>query len=90
MERDRYSGNFLFKVETGNGEEEQKTILCGRGGGGGHPTQLPLWDTLRDDEPPALLSFGEALKTNGKESYDSIIEISDIGIPDTPPPPPPI
>ena len=42
---------------------------------------------------PALLSlacmFGEALKTNEKESYmTQKIEISDIGIPDTPPPPP--
>ena len=57
MDRDRYSGNCLFKIEAGNGEEEeeQKKIL---------------WDTLRDDEPPALLSlacmFGEALKTNEK------------------------
>ena len=45
------------------------------------------------DEPPALLSltcvFGEALKTNEKESYmTQKIEISDIGIPDIPPPPP--
>ena len=87
MDRDRYSGNCLFKVEAGNGEEEQKTILCGEGGGV-YPTQLPLWDTLRDDEPPALLSlacmFGEALKTNEKESYmTKKIEISDIGILDT-------
>ena len=40
-----------------------------------HPTHLPLWDTLIDDELPALLSlacmFGEALKTNEKECYDS-------------------
>ena len=92
MDRDWYSGNYLFNVEVGNWEEEekQKTILCGvgGGGGGGHPTQLLPWDTLRDDEPPALLSlacmFGEALKTNDKESYDSKIEVSDIGIPDTP------
>ena len=34
--------------------------------------------------------FGEALKTNEKESYmTQKIEISDIGIPDTPPPPQP-
>ena len=32
--------------------------------------------------------FGEALKTNEKESYDLKIEISAIGIPDTSPPPP--
>ena len=40
MDRDRYSDNCLFKVEAGNGEEEekQKKILCG----GGDPTQLPL------------------------------------------------
>ena len=33
MDRDRYSGNCLFKVEAGNGEEEeeQKKILCGGG-----------------------------------------------------------
>ena len=89
MDRDWYSGNYLFNVEVGNweGEEEQKTILCERGE---HLAQLSPWDTLRDDEPPALLSlacmFGEALKTNEKERYDSKIEISDIGIPDTPPP----
>ena len=31
MDRDRYSGNCLFKVEAGNGEEEevQKKILFG-------------------------------------------------------------
>ena len=29
MDRDRYSGNCLFKVEAGNGEEEQIKILCG-------------------------------------------------------------
>ena len=51
----------------------------------GDSRQLPLWDTLRDDEPPALLSlacmFGEALKTDEKESYmTQKIEISDIGI----------
>ena len=28
----------LFKVEAGNGEEEQKKILCG----GGHPTQISM------------------------------------------------
>ena len=29
MDRDRYSGNCLFKVEAGNGEgEEQKKALC--------------------------------------------------------------
>ena len=35
MDRDRYSGNCLFKVDAGNGEEEeeQKKILCGEGGG---------------------------------------------------------
>ena len=61
----------LFKVEADNGEEEeeQKNILSG----GGNPTQLPLCDILIDDRPPALLSlacmFGEALKTNEKESY---------------------
>ena len=40
MDRDRYFGNCLFKVEADNEEEEeeQKKILCG----GGHPTQLPL------------------------------------------------
>ena len=69
MDRDRYSGNFLFKVEAGNGEEDQKNILC-LGGLHTAPSEL---DTLRDDEPPALLSlacmFGEALKTNEKESY---------------------
>ena len=63
MDRDRYSGNCLFKVEAGNGEDEQKNILCLGG---------PHTDTLRDDGPPALLSltcmFGEALKTNEKES----------------------
>ena len=39
MDRDRYSGNYLFKVEAGNGEEEeeQKKILWGGGG-----VQLPL------------------------------------------------
>ena len=44
IDRDRYSGNCLFKVEAGNGEDEeaQKKILCGGVGGGGHPTQLPL------------------------------------------------
>ena len=45
---------------------------------------------MRYSEPPALLSlacmFGEALKTSEKESYDSKIEINDIGIPNTPPP----
>ena len=92
MDRDQYSGNCLFKVGACNGEEEQKTILCVCVRGGG--TQHPLWDTLRDDEPPALLSlacmFGEALKTNEKESYmNQKIKTSDIGIPDTPPPPPP-
>ena len=51
-----------------------------RGGGGG-------------DEPPTLPSlacmFGGAFKTNEIESYmTQKIEISDIGIPDTPPPPP--
>ena len=83
MDRDRYSGNCLFKVEAGNGEEEeeQKMILC--------EGEAPH----RDDEPPALLSlacmFGEALKTNEKESYmTQKIEINDIGIPDSPLPPP--
>ena len=46
MDRDRYSGNCLFKVEAGNGEEEQKTISVEGGGGGvgggGGGTQLPL------------------------------------------------
>ena len=60
---------------------------------GGNPNSSPLWDTLRDDEPPALLSLAcmlrEALKTNEKESYTTqTIEISDVGIPDTLPPPP--
>ena len=38
MDRDQYSGNCLFKVEAGNGEgeEEQRKILCGVG----NPTQL--------------------------------------------------
>ena len=42
MDRDRYSGNCLFKVEAGNGEEEEelKTVLCG-GGGGGAPNTAP-------------------------------------------------
>ena len=33
MYRDRYSGNYLFKVEAGNGEEEEEQIriLCGGG-----------------------------------------------------------
>ena len=33
MDRDRYSGNFLLKVEADDGEEEeeQKKILCGGG-----------------------------------------------------------
>ena len=39
--------------------------------------------TMRDDEPPALLSLAcmlrEDLKTNEKESYYSKIEISDVG-----------
>ena len=34
MDRDRYSGNCLFKVEAGNGEDQQKTISVGGGGGG--------------------------------------------------------
>ena len=40
MDRDRYSGNCLFKDEADNGEEEeeQKKILSGRGGGGGWGT----------------------------------------------------
>ena len=40
MDRDRYSGNCLFKVEADNGEEEEeeKKILCE----GGHPKQLPV------------------------------------------------
>ena len=60
----------------------------GRRGGGretendlvwrGHP-HGSLSDTLRDDEPPALLSLAcmlrEALKLNEKDSYDSKIEI---------------
>ena len=29
MDRDRYSGNCLFKVEEGDGEEEDEQILCG-------------------------------------------------------------
>ena len=54
---------------------------------GGIPHSSP-----RDDEPPALLSlacmFGEALKTNEKESYmTKKFDISDVRIP--PPPPPP-
>ena len=75
MDRDRYSGNCLFKVEAGNWEEEeeQKKILCGGEGGGG--AQLPLGDTLRDDEPPAFLSlacmFGEALKKRMIKKVDS-------------------
>ena len=48
---------------------------------------------MRADEPPALLSlacmFGEALKTKEQERYDSKIEISVIGVSDTPLPPPP-
>ena len=59
-------------------------------GGGGDPHRSLHKILLRDDEPPALLSlacmFEEALKPNEKESYDSKIEISDIGIPDTPSP----
>ena len=51
---------------------------CGRGGG---PYPAPSMRYLRDDEPPALLSlacmFGEDLKTNEKESYNTQkIEIS--------------
>ena len=44
MDRDQYSDNCLFNIEADNGEEEdvQKKILWARGGGGGHPTQLPL------------------------------------------------
>ena len=40
MDRDRYFGNCLFKIEADNGvvEEEQNMILCP----GEHPTQLPL------------------------------------------------
>ena len=37
MDRDRYFGNCLFIVEAGNGEEEQKKILCG----GGAPHTAP-------------------------------------------------
>ena len=65
MDKDRYSGNCLFKVEAGNGEEEQKKILCL---GGLHTA-------------PSMRYF---------ESYMiQQIEVSDIGIRDTPPPPPP-
>ena len=38
MDRDRYSGNCLFKIEAGNGEEEEeqkKNCVEGGGGGGG-------------------------------------------------------
>ena len=37
MDRDQYSGNCLFNIEADKGEEEEV-----HGGGGGHPTQLPL------------------------------------------------
>ena len=68
MDRDRYSDNCLFKVEAGNGEEEeeQKMILCVEG----VPYTATSMRYLRDDEPPAFPSlacmFGEALKTNEK------------------------
>ena len=69
----------------GEEEEEQKKILCG--GVGGPHTAPSIWDSLRNDDPLALLSLAcmlrEALKTNGKESYmTKKIEISDVGIPD--------
>ena len=49
IDRDRYSGNCLFKVEAGNGEEEeeQKKILWrGGGGGGGSTPHSSLYEIL--------------------------------------------
>ena len=65
MDRDRYSGNCMFNFEVDNGQatrrKRNRKIFC--------------VDTLRDDKPPAFLSFacmlGEALKTNEKESCES-------------------
>ena len=53
MDRDRYSGNFLFNIEADNGEEEeeQKKILCG----GGNPTHTA--PSMRYDESHVLLSL---------------------------------
>ena len=68
MDRDRYSGNCLFKVEAqwGRRKRNRKWFFVE-----GEPqTARSTWDTLRDDEPPALLSMTcmlrEALKTNEK------------------------
>ena len=47
---------------------------------GGTP-HSSLWDTLRDALLSLACTLGEALKTNEKVSY---MEISDVGIPDTP------
>ena len=95
MDKDRYSGNYLFKVEAGNKEEEeeQNKILCGGGGG----QNSSLRDTLKDDEPPALLSLAcmlrEALKTSEKEIYMTQklrLVTSEFLIPSPPPPPTPL
>ena len=82
MDRDRYSGNCLFKVEAGNEEEEevQKKDFVWRG---------------RNDEPPVLLSlacmFGEALKRMEKKLglKKLILVTSEFLIPPAPPPPSP-
>ena len=83
MDRDRYSGNCLFNVEAGNGEEEeeQKKILW-RWGGGGDPTQHPLrYSERRWTSRFALVGMyvRRSLKNEWKRKlYDSKIEISDI------------
>ena len=91
MDRDRYSGNCLFKVEAGNGEEEQKTILCG--GGGGRVPHSSLRGTLERRWTSRFVVIGmyvrRTLKNEWKRKlYDSKklrLVISEF----LPPPPPP-
>ena len=96
MERDRYSGNCLFKVDAGNGEEEQKTISVE--GGGPHTAPSMRYSERRWTSRFAVIGMYVRRSLNNewkRKLYDSKIEINDIGIliprllPPPPPPPPP-